>query len=185
MNSEIPGGLERILQQYSKSFAGKVFSEESSEDDDLMLVFALTQTIKSQNRQYWGRELGMCWQLLVTELCKQTCDNFRGPVTEGKDQLCDLVVGSDAIDTKYRIGSGDSGTLKKFVRYGLRLRELSYRPVVLILRRDNLPAAIAACVTGGWTVMSGDETYHYLQDITGFDMEAWLKTRKNQYATRP
>jgi hypothetical protein len=127
----------------------------------------------------------MCWQLLVTELCKQTCDNFRGPITEGKDQLCDLVVGSDAIDTKYRIGSGDSGTLKKFVRYGLRPRELGYRPIMLILRQDNLPAAIAACLAGGWVTMSGGDTYQYLQDVTGFDMESWLKKLKSRYTIRP
>lgn len=72
MNSDIlNNSLERILQQYRNSFANKAFVEESSEEDDLMLVFGLTQDIKAENRQYWGRELGMCWQRLVTELCRQ------------------------------------------------------------------------------------------------------------------
>ena len=83
-----------------------------------MFVLGLTQDIKFGNRQYWGRELGMCWQKLVTELCQTTCDSFQGAIREGGGELCDLVVVNDAIDTKYRIGSGDSGTLKKFKSYG-------------------------------------------------------------------
>ena len=62
--------LDAILNQYSHSFAGKVFGEESDEEDDLMLVFGLTQVVKAANKQYWGRELGMCWQRLVQELCR-------------------------------------------------------------------------------------------------------------------
>lgn len=180
--NEISSSLEFVLQQYSRSFTAKVFGEESLEEDDLMLVFGLTQVIKAGNRQYWGRELGMCWQRLVTEVCKQTRnDNFRSAIREGKDEICDLVVGTDAIDTKYRIGSGDSGTLKKFRQYGFRLRELGFRPVLLILRNDNLPQAIIACTNGGWTVMSGSVTYEYLRETTGFDLELWLKARRNYY----
>ena len=40
---------------------------------------------------------------------------------QGADELCDLIAGKDAINTKYRIGSGDSGTLKKFKQYGRKL----------------------------------------------------------------
>jgi hypothetical protein len=42
--------LERVLQQYRNSFAKKAFVEESLEEDDLMLVFGLTQDIKAENR---------------------------------------------------------------------------------------------------------------------------------------
>ncbi|WP_094675218.1 hypothetical protein [Hydrocoleum sp. CS-953] len=75
--------------------------------DDLMLVFGLNQEIKARNKQYWGRELGMCWERIVKEICRQTCDNFNEAIRDGNDELCDFVVGLDAIDTKYRIGSGD------------------------------------------------------------------------------
>lgn len=173
--------LEKILVEYKRNFDNKVFSEESLEEDDLMLVFGLTQAIKAQKKQYWGRELGMCWQRMVTELCKQICMNFGDPIREGTDEFCDLVVGKDAIDTKYRIGSGDSGTLKKFKQYAIKLRELGYRPVLLILREDNLPAAITACITGGWTIMTGNKTYEYLRDVTKFDLQSWLKERKDHY----
>ena len=171
--------LENILGEYGQAFGAKVFGGESSEEDDLMLVFGLTQTIKAENKQYWGGQLGRCWQRIVTELCRQTCQDFGEPVREGSDELCDLVVGKDAIDTKYRIGSGDSGTLKKLKQYAARLEDLGYRSVLLILREDNLHAAITACLTGGWTVMTGSETYEYLREITGFDLQSWLKVRRD------
>ncbi|MBD2003723.1 MULTISPECIES: restriction endonuclease [Cyanophyceae] len=183
--NEIQNSLERIIQQYSLSFAAKLFIEESLEEDDLMLVFGLTQAIKAENKQYWGRELGKCWERIVIQLCRQTCDNFGTAIREGQDELCDLVVGLDAIDTKYRIGSGDSGTLKKFRQYATRLRQMGYNPVFLILRNDSLPQAINACRMGGWTLRVGSETYDYLRQATGFDLESWLKARSDRYNIRP
>lgn len=182
MNKEILyKSLEKILVQYEQSFKIKTFNDESKELDELMLVFGLTQEIKTENRQYWGRELGMCWQLLITEVFKQSCDDFSGPIRDGADEICDLVAGLDAIDTKYRIGSGDSGTLKKFKAYGSKLRSMGLRPVLLILRNDNLPAAITACNTGGWIVISGDNAYKYIFDKTKFDLHTWLHERKDFY----
>lgn len=176
--------LGNILRKYSESFSSKIFGEESKEVDELMQVFGLTQHIKMENKQYWGRELGMCWQLLVTELFEMACDEFKGPIKEGGDEICDLIAGKDAIDTKYRIGSGDSGTLKKFKQYAGRIKQLGYRPVVLILRTDNLEAAITACNTGGWTVSTGDDSYKYIQKITGFDLKQWLTSKKDLYRLR-
>jgi hypothetical protein len=173
--------LTTILEQYGKSFSAKAFSEESPEEDDLMLVFGLTQAIKAGNKQYWGRELGMCWQRLIVELCRQTNGSFGAAIREGADEICDLTVGQDAIDTKYRIGSGDSGTLKKFKQYGATLIKSGYRPVLLILRTDNLPAAISACASGGWTVFTGEKSFEYLRQLTDFDLKAWLQSRKGDY----
>lgn len=182
--SELNVLLESILLQYQKSFIGKAFGEESSEVDDLMSIFGLTQEVKMGNRQYWGRELGMCWQKLVTELCRANCDSFQDSIREGGDELCDLVVGSDAIDTKYRIGSGDSGTLKKFKSYGKNLRDRMLNPVLLIVREDNLPAAITACKTGGWHILTGEKSYDYIKKLTRFDLRNWLIERKGKYSIR-
>jgi hypothetical protein len=173
--------LEQILQQYGTSFHNKVFESESTQEDDLMLVFGLTQVIKAENKQYWGRELGMCWQRLVSEVCRQTRQDFKPGIRDGLDEICDLVVGLDAIDTKYRIGSGDSGTLKKFRQYGQKLKGSGYRPVLLILRTDNLPQAINTCIVGGWTVLTGADAFQYLLDATHFDLQAWLQVRKGNY----
>lgn len=178
---QLDNALHTILTQYGKSFSAKAFAEESAEEDDLMLVFGLTQAKKAENKQYWGRELGMCWQRLIVELCRQRRVDFRGPLKEGLDEICDLIVGHEAIDTKYRIGSGDSGTLKKFKQYGVRLTELKYKPILLILRNDNLPAAKTACVNGGWTVFTGEESFKYLERVTGFDLKLWLQSRRGYY----
>lgn len=182
MNSNLLENLDNILSRYQRSFSGKVYADESDEHDWLMDVFSLTPETKRENRQYWGRELGMCWQLLVTRVCEQTCTNFQPALRIGKDEPCDLIVGEYAIDTKYRIGSGDSGTLKKFRDYGSSLIERGYSPILLILRSDNLPAAIQACQRGGWTVLTGQDSLDFIKQITGFDMENFLVQNDGRYS---
>jgi hypothetical protein len=177
----LDNSLKSILTQYRQSFTSKQFTKGSKKEDDLMRIFGLTQAIKSENKQYWSKELGMCWQLLVTELCRQTCDNFSGSIKDGTEELCDLVLGMDAINAMYRMGSGDSRTLKKVRHCGNSLKKLGYRPILLILRDDNLPAAITACTLGNWVIMAGDEAFQYLQKMTKFDLKAWLQAKKNHY----
>ena len=68
--------LEQILARYQNSFTEKIYVEENEEHDILMDVFGISPIIKKENRQYWGRELGMCWQLLVVETCRSYCSSF-------------------------------------------------------------------------------------------------------------
>lgn len=166
--------LNTILKKYQDSFAGKIYPEENDDLDLLMNVFELSSELKRENKQYWGRELGMCWQLLVSEICKLHCKDFKPALRFGADEPCDLVVGNYAIDTKYRIGSGDSGTLKKFKQYGAMLIEHGYEPVFLILRSDNLPAAMTACYAGGWKVYTAEASYNFIREISGFNLEEYL-----------
>lgn len=173
--------LHNIISRYQSSFNQKVYSDENDEDDVLMNLFSITPQIKRENRQYWGRELGMRWQLLVIEICRHLCNNYQPALRFDKDEPCDLVVGNYAIDTKYRMGSGDSGTLKKFKFYGNLLKEHEYEPILLILRTDNLAAAIKACEIGGWTIYTGDSTLEFIQTITKFDIKQFLESRKEAY----
>lgn len=173
--------IRDVIATYHASFTGKVYSEENEDHDVLMDVFGILPAVKRENRQYWGRELGMCWQLIVTEVFRATVRDFKVGYREGADELCDLIAGKDAIDTKYRIGSGDSGTLKKFKQYGARLTELSMRPVLLIVRNDNLPAAIGACNAGKWKVITGDQTFEYIFKNTKVDLKAWLESLGTEY----
>ncbi len=166
--------LKNILGNYQNSFIHKVYTSENNDVDLLMDAFGVTPELKRENRQYWGRELGMCWQLLVTELFKNTRDDFGTAVKIGADEPCDLTAGTYAIDTKYRIGSGDSGTLKKFKSYGPKLKEMGYSPLFLIVREDNLPAAINACRVGEWTVLTGKDTFKFIRNFTNFDLEQFL-----------
>ncbi len=181
---QIEISLNEILSQYQQSFIAKVYQEENDDSDLLMEAFAMTPELKRENRQYWGRELGMCWQRVVTEVCSQTCSNFASGLRTGSDELCDLMVGEHAIDTKYRIGSGDSGTLKKFKAYARLLSEKGYEPVLLIVREDNLPAAIKACSSAGWRVLVGNESYDYIYDLTTFDLRKYLRAKAKAYAVK-
>lgn len=176
--------LDNILRKYQTSFIDKVYSEENEEYDLLMDVFDISPDIKRENRQYWGRELGMCWQLLVIEICKNHCQNFQPAFKIGKDEPCDLIVDSYAIDTKYRIGSGDSGLHKKFKSYGKILRQEGYIPVLLVLRTDNLPAAITACEVGTWEIYTGDNSFQFIQQISGFNLKQFLIDRKGVFPVR-
>lgn len=146
-----------------------------------MKMFGVTQELKESNRQYWGRELGMCWQRLIVTLASMNCDDFQPALKVGDDEPCDLIVGKLAIDTKYRSGIGDSGTLKKFKQYGPLLREHGYEPVMIFLRSDNLPAAMTAIKSGGWQIVTGDESFALIRDLTGFDLLAWMSEQAGCY----
>jgi hypothetical protein len=170
--------LKDVLRAYRDSFSMKTYSEENEDTDPLMEVFGITPDTKRENRQYWGRELGMCWQLLVTNVLSHHCKKYAPAIKIGEDEPCDCCVGKDAIDTKYRIGSGDSGTLKKFKTYGRMLKGKGYRPVLLIVREDNLTAALTACAAGGWEILQGQATFDYIKELSGFDLRTWLDSRK-------
>ncbi len=166
--------LRKVLKSYQVAFGAKVYSEDNEDHDVLMNAFGLLPQIKRENRQYWGRELGMCWQRLITSLFEATTTDYRTGLREGADELSDLISGKDAFDTNYRVGSGDSGTLKKFKQYGKRLTALGYNPVLLIVREDNLSAAINSCLSSGWTVYKGQASFDYIQSKTLFDLKTWL-----------
>jgi hypothetical protein len=181
MNVPHEDRLKAVLNAYHKAFTSKDYGEENDDHDVLMDVFAVSPETKRENRQYWGRELGMCWQLLVSELFQLTTADWKVGYKEGKDELCDLCSGQDAIDTKYRIGSGDSGTLKKFKAYADRLIQLEYKPVLLILRTDNLQAAINACRGSKWIIYQGEQTFEYIRTRTNVDLKAWLLALGKEY----
>ncbi|MFB2721906.1 hypothetical protein [Shewanella xiamenensis] len=170
--------LDAILRRYHFSFVEKVYSDENDDHDILMDAFGITPQLKRENRQYWGRELGKIWESLVIEACKNA-PSFQPALRIGGDEPCDLRVGNYAIDTKYRVGSGDSGTLKKFKQYGPLLKENGYEPVFLFLRSDNLPAAMTACQNGGWTIYIGKQSFEFIKEISGVDLEEYL-VRKAQ-----
>lgn len=180
--TNINQNLENILQEYQKSFEDKIFNDENGDHDFLMEVFNLTPELKAENMQYWGRELGTCWQKLVIEICRTYCQNFQPAQKIGRDEPFDLIVDNYTIDTKYRLGSGDSGTLKKFQSYGNELQKQGYIPIMLILREDNLPAAITACQKGNWTVYTGENTFKFIQEISNFDLKQFLIDTKAKFA---
>lgn len=170
----IDAKLSEVLASYSESFSKKKYSDDFNDTDVLMNTFGITQKLKSENKQYWGRELGKCWEYLVRSLFEVTAKDFAPPIKFGSDEPADFFCGKDAIDTKYRVGSGDSGTLKKFESYGHLLKEKGYDPVFLFLRTDNLKSALSKMDAGGWRILMAEETFKYIVDKTGFDLKEWL-----------
>lgn len=178
---EFLADVNAILQAYKESFNNKTYSKESDISDILMECFGISSNLKRENRQYWGRELGMIWQLLITAIFKHHCADYAPALKFGPDEPCDLICKNDAIDTKYRIGSGDSGTLKKFKHYGHLLRSNGFRPVLLLLRDDSLTAAITACKSGGWDVLENKESFDYIFNNTGIDIIELLHYFENKF----
>ena len=171
---KIEDKLSEVLGKYSENFTAKVYSDDFNDTDVLMEAFGITQELKNENKQYWGRELGKCWENLLRDLFEATCVDFEQPKKFGTDEPADFFCGKDAIDTKYRVGSGDSGTLKKFKSYGKLLKEEGYRPVFLFLRTDNLQAALSKMDAGGWVKYMDEDTFTYIKEKTGFDLKDWL-----------
>ncbi|WP_353930527.1 hypothetical protein WJM97_20000 [Okeanomitos corallinicola TIOX110] len=131
--------------------------------------------------------MGRCWQKIVTAICKYHCPDFKQPfkieIEEGgkHSEPCDLIVGKYAIDTKYRIGSGEDATHKKLIRYSKYLSKQGYVPILLILRNDNLPAAITACKSANWQVLTGQESMDFIHQISGIDVKTFLENNAGQY----
>ena len=179
----IDRNLEKILEKYRKSFLNKEFNKDNIDIDLIMDLFSITSVEKQINKQYWGRELGYCWQLIVTEIAKKSI-YYKPPLKIGMDEPCDLIFKKYAIDTKYRIGSGDSGTLKKFKTYGKLLRQKGYVPVFLIVRNDNLASAITACKVGKWELYFGKESYDFIKQNMNYDIENFLKSHQGSFSVK-
>ena len=103
---QIERNVVNILSRYKSNFNSKEFAPIFSSSDILMDFFNITYDTKMQNMQYWNRELGRVLELITKELF--TSNNLFKPPES----------------VNYRIGSGDSGTLKKFKLYGKMLKEM-------------------------------------------------------------
>jgi hypothetical protein len=172
-----PGLLEELrssVKHYARKFEEKKFEEEPAYVDTLMAYFGITDEMKRRNSQYWARELGSLYQEIVTKAALEKSRDYFVPKTGDSVLPCDLVAGECAIDMKYRMGSGDSGTLQKLRRNGMVLQSLDVKPILLVHRDDNLPAALSAAKGGGWSVVSGEQAIDFVRDRFSFDLEAFL-----------
>jgi hypothetical protein len=79
--------LKDVLRAYRDSFSIKTYGDENDDLDPLMDVFGITPDRKRENRQYWGRELGMCWQLLVTNVLSHYCKEYTPAIKVGLTHL--------------------------------------------------------------------------------------------------
>ena len=173
--------IEPIIKEFYESFLGKSFGHENNDYDFLMDIYSISPDLKREHRQYWGTQLGRLWEKIIIELAKANCDDYEPALTIDGEQLCDLRIGNDAIDTKYRCGSGDSGTLKKFRHYGKTLTQKGYHPIMLLVRNDNLVNAVSAAKSGGWTIYTGKESFEYIKNKIGVNIEEIIYEFKGKY----
>ncbi|MNU30449.1 hypothetical protein D3C71_189490 [compost metagenome] len=169
--------LDRILVDYRDRFRKKKFTVKPERDDLLMRVFKITPEIKKRNMQYWSRHLGFAWEKLLKAALSEADKTAVFPLPGDKQKPCDMIAGEMAIDAKYRIGSGDSGTLQKLQKNGRILHELGYKPVLLIFRDDSLASSLAAARGGGWTIYEDKHALVHAETLFNFDMSAYLKSR--------
>ena len=83
---DIDKKLSAILRKYQNNFSEKVYVDDYDTTDVLMEIYGITQELKRENKQFWGRQLGMCWQLLIVELCKYTCSEYSDALRFGSDE---------------------------------------------------------------------------------------------------
>lgn len=175
--------LVSIINDYLESFNKKEIIDIGEDTDLLMDLYGLTADIIKTNKQYWNRELGALFELISTKIFEQLSE-YKPKEKIGNDAPYDFIFKNYAIDTKYRIGSGDAGTLKKFKQYGAQLTGMGYKPVILLFRTDNLKAAITACKKGGWTIYQGEDCFKFIKEHSEFDLKSFLRKNKGKYAVR-
>nr|WP_250807483.1 hypothetical protein [Neorhizobium tomejilense] len=171
---QIENQLEGILGKCRDAFAARKFEDLESSTDLLMQSLSVTPSMKAANRQYWGRELGIAWENLLKVIWKTADGDCHFPMSGDPDHPCDIVGSRFAVDAKYRVGSGDSGTLQKLRRNGATLRESGKEPILLVFRDDSLRSSLAAAKAGGWTVKHGEETLRFVKEELGFDLRSFL-----------
>ena len=54
-----------IFEKYRMDFKHKAFPDYNGDTDALMNIFGITPSTKNQNMQYWGRQLGACWESML------------------------------------------------------------------------------------------------------------------------
>jgi len=177
-NPKLEKNLLTIFQQYNQSFKRKNLKKDETSQDIIMNIFGKKQIDVDVNKQYWNREFGKFFEIIVVRIFKLTNKNFKPALRIGADEPCDCLIGNIAIDVKYRVGSGDSGTLKKFKQYGNLLIKKGYKPVMLFLREDNLFSAVTAIKKGGWEYLVGEKTFDFIKKNSGFDLFNFFKNLK-------
>jgi hypothetical protein len=175
--------FHNILTRYQEAFQAKLHHEQLGGMDMLMAAFGLTPQDKAAASQYWGRELGMCWERLVCS-CYAPLPSYEPGLAHATGQPCDFVYGRMAVDTKYRLGSGDAGTLKKLAENARWLKARKYEPVMLFLRTDSLASATSRMRRAGWQVLEAEESFELVKAHTARDLLAELQAVKDSYRFR-
>lgn len=67
--------------------------------------------------------------------------------------------------------------MDKLSRNAAWLKSVGLAPIMLILREDNLPQAVARMKSAGWNVLTAVRSFEFIRQHGDFDLEAWLIER--------
>lgn len=165
--------LEDLYSDFKRlevNFQKKIKDPRASEIDMLMEMYQIDANQKSSNPQFYSSQLGHKFELLVRNVAMRYCPEYAPEIHVGTKVPCDLCIGRDAIDVKYRVGFADSGTIDKLRQNAQLLSKLGYTPVLLIFRDDNRIDTIRTAINSGWTVYMGNEAFDYINRWTGCDI---------------
>lgn len=123
-----------------------------------------------------------CCQESAEKLLLKFLDENTGTSTQ---DLCDFTFinsgNNYAVDTKFKFNSNDSNTVREISNSAIHLKEMGFIPVLLMRRPDSesQQSPIKRFKKSGWLVISGDEASKFLSEITGYDVEKWIKNNLN------
>lgn len=137
--------------------------------------------------KYW---LNINKNLLENDCCKESSQNlllkFLSENTGTKNQdLCDFTFNKSnsiyAVDTKFKFNSNDSNTVREISNSAIYLKEMGYIPILLMRRNESesQQSPIKRFKKSGWNIISGQKATKYLYELTGFDIEQWIKNNMN------
>ena len=128
--------------------------------------------------------------VLDKECCRKNSEKilfkFLEENTGTKTQdLCDFTLQYNdityAIDTKYKFNSNDSNTVREIANSAIHLKNMGYIPVMLLRtnKRESQSSPISRFERSGWLIVDDSKSISFIQEITGYDIEAWIDRNLN------
>lgn len=123
-----------------------------------------------------------CCQENAEKMLLKFLDENTGTSTQ---DLCDFTFcnldKNYAIDTKFKFNSNDSNTVREIANSAIHLKEMGYIPILLMRRNsiESQQSPIKRFKKSGWNVISGKEASEFIYNLTGFDIENWIKHNMN------
>lgn len=183
---EIISLLKPIVAKYRRELRRKteellrITPSKRSKIENLILdCLGVREDVIELNPQYYHRRFGDFLEEVIKTLLKTSFpDKFRKGVRVNNKEICDMVFADYAIEIKFRYYSGNAKTVREYASGGEILKNMKYRPVMLIFSTRNLESAIQRFKQSGWLVYEGDESVNFLKTITGFDLVKFLEKCK-------
>lgn len=189
-NSEIAFTLDFIIEYSVKNF--KKFTNEFAVGEtnlsgcDLVAdLVGFGEANRKADATRFGSYLGhLLEDLILTVLDVSNAKVIEKPSLNGTERI-DFMCGNMAVDIKYRIGTKPDDYLRGMELTLETIQEAGLKPVLCVYSSDSARATLRHLENMGWTIIRGDETFAFLESISGFDLKGYLISRKWRFVPRP